>query len=114
MSDRHEAFLADVFVGRITRGSGNQWSNQMDVRNNPVTQHHPFAVDGKSTYAKSISVTLEMVDKATEQAQELAPAIGLRWYPDETLRNPIDWVAIPADEFERLLADARAWRESGL
>lgn len=106
MSDAHEAFLATVIDGKIQPGSGNQFNGQMDVRNNPRV-FFPIAVDGKSTFGKTVSVTIAMVEKAREQALDLVPAIGLRWYADETLRHVEDWIAIPASDFAELLAHAR-------
>lgn len=106
MSRAHEAFLAELIDGRVCRGSGNQFNNQMDVRNQP---HVPFAValDGKSTMGKSITIDLDMIQKAYDQAHDLSAGFGLRWYHDETLRNTTDWVAIPAEEYEDLLSTAR-------
>lgn len=60
---------------------------------------------------KTVSVTLEMVEKTIEQSHDLIPAIGLRWYPDETGRNTIDWIAIPTEYFQGILADARSCYE---
>lgn len=106
MSDAHEEFLADVIGGRVCRGSGNQFNNQMDVRNNPVGAF-PLALDGKSTMGKSITIDLDMIQKAYDQAHDLDAGFGLRWYHDETLRRTTDWVAIPADVFGSLLNAAR-------
>lgn len=109
MSDKHEEFLAELIDGRRMPGSGNQFNGQMDVRNDGYRQHHPFAADGKSTFGKSISLTLDMLLKAREQAHSEFPMIALRWYEDETLRETDDWIAIEAESFARLLADARAY-----
>lgn len=106
MSDAHEKFLADVIDGRVCAGSGNQFNNQMDVRNHPSAQF-PFAIDGKSTMSRSITIDLDMVQKAYDQAHDLMAGIGLRWYHDETLKHTTDWVAIPADEYRALLQAAR-------
>lgn len=107
MSDKHEQFLAEVIQGRICRGSGNQFNNQMDVRNDGRLCSFALAVDGKSTFGKSITIDLDMIQKAYDQAHDLDAAIGLRWYHDETLRNTTDWVAVPAEFLQGLLAVAR-------
>jgi hypothetical protein len=106
MAQAHERYLAQVIGGRVCRGSGNQFNNQMDVRNQPDL---PFAIalDGKSTMGASITITLDMIQKAYDQAHELDAGFGLRWYHDETMRNATDWVAVPADVFERMLGMAR-------
>jgi|SRR5580765_5121685 len=106
MSDQHEDYLAGVIEGRKQPGSGNQFNGQMDVRNDPYDSY-ALAVDGKSTMGKSISITQDMIVKAMEQAHLCEPAIGLRWYLDETGRKTLDWVAVPAEFLRSLLAEAR-------
>lgn len=110
MSDAHEDFLAILIDGRRTPGSGNQFNNQMDVRNDARRQHHAFAADGKATLSRSMSVTCAMLTKAREQAHNEAPMIALRWYADETLRKTDDWIMIEAEHFAMLLHDAREYR----
>lgn len=103
MSDKHERFLQKLFGGRITPGSGNGFANQMDVRNDreePV----PLAIDGKSTFGKSVGVTLEMWEKAVEQAGDLTPVLALRWYvKDNTLTSKRDLVVIDANDFAEMI-----------
>lgn len=103
MSDAHELFLQKLFGGRITPGSGNGFANQMDVRNDrqePV----PLAIDGKSTFKKSITVTREMWEKAVEQAGDLTPVIALRWYAkDFTLNSVRDLVVLDAHDFAEMI-----------
>ena len=113
MSDAHEEFLAELIDGRRTPGSGNQFNNQMDVRNDHRRQTHAFGLDGKSTFAESITIKRTDIEKAREQSHDLAPGLALRWYPDWSLRNPDDWILVQANDFEDLLADARAYREGG-
>lgn len=84
MGDAHELFLASLFKGRQSRGSGNQWRDPIDGRNNRMTEQFAFAWDGKSTLAKSISVSRAMWEKAKEQAGGERPMLGLRFY--ETAR----------------------------
>lgn len=112
MSRAHEKHLADVIEGRVCAGSGNRFNNQMDVRNDALRDQFPLAVDGKSTFGKSITIDLDMVQKAYDQAHDLDAAIGLRWYHDETLRNTTDWIAIPTEYFQRLLFEARYGRDA--
>jgi hypothetical protein len=111
MSDSHEKFLAELIHGRRMRGSGNQFNGQMDVRNDARRGHHALALDGKCTFGKSLTLTLADLAKAKEQAHAEIPGFGLRWYPDETLRNPTDLIAIWAADFAVILDDARVYRE---
>lgn len=107
MADRHEAFLASAIDGRRCPGSGNQSANQLDVRNDPRRQRYAFGLDGKSTMSRSITVTLDMWEKACMQAHDLRPGFGLRWYHDERLRDSTDLIVVSAHDFESLLAEAR-------
>lgn len=101
MSDVHEKFLAKLFGGRMSRGSGNQWREPADGRHN----HHDayaFAWDGKSTQGTSISITRAMVDKIVEQAGGERPMIGLRWYDNHALDVAYDWVAVRAEDLSEM------------
>lgn len=108
MGRRHEVFLAgEVFGGTKTRASGSVWHDPLDGAN-----HHddPFAFrwDGKSTKAKQIAVTLDMLAKLREQAGSERPALGLRWYGTEDLSKVLeDWVAFTAMDASELLAVSR-------
>lgn len=107
----HEVFLADLFGGVKTRGSGSQWFDQGDVRND---HDLPFAfcVDGKSTRGKQVAVTLDMLAKIRAQAQGERPALGLRWYANDNLDKVTeDGVYLWAEDFRELLAAARQWAE---
>lgn len=107
MGDRHEKHLAEVFGGRQTKSSGNQWNDQGDVRN---VHDEPFAfcVDGKSTKSKQIAITEEILDKIIEQSQGDRPAIGLRWYGNEKLTAvKHDWAAMKTTDVSELLEAAR-------
>jgi hypothetical protein len=107
MSDKHERFLQELFGGRITPGSGNGFANQMDVRNNREDPL-PLAIDGKSTFGKSIGVTEEMWDKAVEQAGDLTPMLALRWYAkDNTLKPKRDLVVLDANDFAEMVDTLR-------
>jgi len=107
MSDKHEAFLQQLFGGRITPGSGSSFANQMDVRNDR-TDPLPLAIDGKSTFGKSVGVTLEMWEKAVEQAGDLTPMLALRWYAkDNTLTPQRDLVVLDAHDFATMVETLR-------
>lgn len=108
MSDRHEEDLAVLFEGRMTKGSGNQWRDQMDGKQGRESGAYVFAWDGKSTLGKSIGVTREMWAKAREQttAWEI-PILPLRWYGDERCTKvDLDLVVIEARTLADLQRDA--------
>ena len=107
MGDAHEAFLVDLLGGRQTRGSGNQWHNPMDGRQNRLTVPYAFAWDGKSTLGKSIGVSLSMWDKAVEQAGGERPMLGLRWYANERLDVVRDLLVVDPYDMSEILAAAR-------
>jgi hypothetical protein len=86
MGEKHEEDIAEALGGRKTRGSGNQWRDQMDGRNNRYEQEFAWAWDCKSTLGKSITIPWEMIEKAIEQAGPERPTIPLRFYKDERLR----------------------------
>lgn len=112
LSDKHEVYLAELLGGRRTRGSGNQFVDQMDGKNDRHEQSHALAWDGKATQGKSVGVTREMWSKAVEQSHGLVPAIALRFYgPGYGLAPELDLIAVEANDFAAILADARAYRE---
>ena len=114
MSDAHEIFLAELFDGRRSAGSGNQAKDQMDGRNRRYEQPHALAWDGKSTYHGSASVSREMWRKAVEQSHGETPMIALRFYNSmvgNRLVSERDLVVLDAHDFAEILADARRWRE---
>jgi hypothetical protein len=102
MGDRHEEHVAEVMGGRKTRGSGNQFNNPMDGRNDRYAEPVAFAWDAKSSLSKSISVTQEMWAKAVEQAHGERPMLGIRFYFDERLQNFIDLALISLDDLAEL------------
>lgn len=112
MSDAHEMFLARLYDGRRTPGSGNQPNNQMDGRNRRYDQAFPFAWDGKSTFNKSIGVSGEMWEKAVLQAGAELPMLALRWYLDRQLHVSRDLVVVDAHDFAEVLAAARRWEDA--
>lgn len=111
MSDQHEDFLAQMLGGRKSRGSGNQFNDQMDGRNSAGTPYR-LAWDGKSTLGQSIGVTLDMWAKAAEQAGGEIPMLALRWYTNERLTAVgADLVALSIHDFVDILNAARRWHE---
>lgn len=113
MSDAHEAHLSEVLGGRLTPGSGNQAANPMDARQSRYTTSVAFAVDGKSTLAKSISVTRSLLNKAKEQAHGERPLVALRFYDDERLRGYEDWWLMREDDVLELIERSERLAELG-
>lgn len=102
MGDHHEEWLAQFLGGVKSRGSGNQWRGPMDGRHNRYLTQLAFAWDGKSTLAKSISISREMLCKAREQADGERPMIAIRFYDNERLTSYDDWFLITADDFREI------------
>lgn len=108
MADAHEQDIAEWIGGVQHKGSGNQWSRQMDVSNGEKLVPFPLAADGKATLGKSISVTRDMWLKAVAQTFNKIPTIWLRFYKDESLREvSTDLVVIERREFLEILEAAR-------
>lgn len=103
MAEDHERYLADVLRGRKTRGSGNQFANPCDGRQNRYETGMAFAWDGKSTLGKSISVSRAMWDKLEEQAHGERPLLPLRFYNTERLSVGLDLVVLDLDDFIELV-----------
>lgn len=113
LSDKHEAWLAELLDGRLTLGSGSTFVDQMDGKNDRHTQHYALAWDGKATQSRSVGVSREMWAKAVEQSHGLTPALALRFYgPGYGLTPELDLIAVEANDFAALLADARAYRNT--
>lgn len=111
MGDAHEEFLAELFGGRMSRGSGNQWRNPMDGRHNRFTEPFAFAWDGKSTLGLGVSVTRAMWTKAVEQAEGERPMLGLRFYENGELEVSHDLVVMTAHDAAELREAALKWAE---
>lgn len=110
MGDSHENFLAKLFGGRKSRGSGNQWREPADGRH----KHHDpyaFAWDGKSTQGASMSITRAMIDKIIEQAGGERPMIGIRFYDNYALDVAYDWVAVRAEDLSEMREELLELRE---
>lgn len=112
MGDLHEQHLAETLGMRQTAGSGNQWRDPIDARHNRLDSEYAFAVDGKSTLAKSISITRAMWEKAVEQAGGERPMLGLRFYDDGARKVHADLAACDLLDFAELLEAARLWEKA--
>lgn len=109
MGELHEEHLAEINGGRKSRSSGNQWHDAGDGRNHRDDPFN-FCWDGKSTLAKSLTVTLDMIAKIREQAGGERPQIGLRWYGSGDLSQVTeDWIAVPDVDFEEMKIAATAY-----
>lgn len=111
MGRLHEVHTAEILGGHKTGSSGNQWDDQLDGGHE---HDEPFAFrwDGKSTKGKSITITIEMIEKVTEQAQGERPAMPLRWYGNEKLTSVLhDWIAVKDVDFSEILEAARNWAQ---
>jgi hypothetical protein len=107
MGDAHERFLAKLFGGRQTRGSGNQWKDPADGRND----HHEsyaFAWDGKSTLSSSISISRMMWAKIVEQAHGERPMLAVRFYDNSALDVGYDLAIVRADDLAEMRAELLA------
>jgi hypothetical protein len=102
MGDQHEDWLSVVLHGRKSRGSGNQWRDPMDGRRSRYRSLFAWAWDGKSTLAKSITISRAMLTKAVEQAGGERPMIAVRFYDNERLTSYEDWFLVRADDFLEL------------
>ncbi|MEU9405658.1 hypothetical protein AB0E08_08125 [Streptomyces sp. NPDC048281] len=112
MGDTHEAHLAEVLGMRRTRGSGNQWRDQMDAKHDRTECTFAFAVDGKSTLAKSISITRAMWEKAGEQASGELPMLALRFYNNASLEVHADLAVCDLLDFAEMREAAEAWHQA--
>lgn len=108
MSERHEAHLAEVLGGRMTRGSGSTWHDKADGKHRLDSgRTYTFAWDGKSTLGRSVGVTVEMWEKIVEDADPHIPMIPLRWYGDTRLtRVRLDLAVLELGTLAELLEDA--------
>lgn len=107
MGEAHEAHIQSVFGGRRTRGSGNQWRDQTDVRMDHREEAVAFAFDGKSTRAKSSTITRADLDKLVQQSAELRPCLAVRFYEDDRLKLAEDWYLVAEDDLLELIERSR-------
>ncbi|PPS89525.1 hypothetical protein [Streptomyces sp. MH60] len=112
MGDAHEAYVASVLGQRQTRGSGNQWRDQMDSKHDRTECVFAFANDGKSTLGKSVSITRAMWAKAVEQAGGERPMLTLRFYADASLKVDTDLAACDLLDFAEMREDAERWHKA--
>jgi len=103
MSRRQEETLAKVTGGRKTKGSGSQWTDQTDVRDNRLDVEFAFATECKSTGGQSIAVDRKMLAKVIEQAGGERPALALRIYANDRYDVLYDWVAVPLADFAEMV-----------
>lgn len=104
MADLHERVLAEWFGGRQTRGSGNQFNNPMDGRQDRYRKLFAFAWDGKSTRGQSIGVGRRMWNKVVDQAGGERPMLALRFYDTDSLTVGLDLAVISMDDFREMEA----------
>jgi hypothetical protein len=110
MGQLHEEHLAGMLGGRVTKGSGSQWSDPNDTRANHMADPFAFSAQAKSTLGNSISLTREIIAKAVEEAGGERPALGLRFYANERLDHlgpDDDWVAFRTADASEILDAAR-------
>ncbi|THA72457.1 hypothetical protein E6R60_26355 [Streptomyces sp. A0642] len=113
MGDAHEKHVAEKLNMRQPRGSGNQWRDPMDGRHNRLDTEWAFANDGKSTLKKSIGVSLDMWNKAVEQAGGERPLLTLRFYKDQRLTGVhADLAALDLDDFAEMRDAALRWEQA--
>lgn len=102
MGDKHEDSVNALLDGYASRGSGNQWHNQLDGKMTRVV-HYPYGWDCKSTMGKSIGVSRKMWQKAVEQAGGVSPVIPLRFYDNERLDVGLDLAVVNLHDLAQLL-----------
>lgn len=108
MSKRHEVFLAALFRGRKTKGSGNQWTDQLDGKQPRGSGELVFAWDGKSTLGKTLSIGLGMWAKALDQTRPWeTPMLALRFYTTDRLdKVALDLAVVQVDVLASLQQEA--------
>lgn len=111
MSDAQEEHIAEVFGVRRTRGSGNQFRDQMDDRGHRMDEAVALAFDGKSTLGDSISIKKADLDKADEQAYGEAPVMAYRFYDDWTLKRFQDRYLVTENTLLELVQRSRRLSE---
>lgn len=104
MSRLHEEHIAEAWGGEVQRGSGNQWNNPGDVRENHVTTPVAVCADGKATAGASIAIARADLRKLAEQAGAEIPVLPVRFYDDERLQDYADYVLLREE-------DGLRWRE---
>ena len=106
MGAAHERDLAVLLGGRQTRGSGNQFADQMDGRHDPYDDL-ALAWDCKSTRSNSVGVSKRMWEKALEQAHGARPILPIRFYGSDRLDIELDLVVASLNDFVEILDRAR-------
>lgn len=103
MAEKHENDLQRWLQGRKARGSGNQFNNPADGRQDRYRIRFAFAWDCKSTLRKSISVSKTMWEKLDQQAGGERPLLPLRFYSTESLHSDLDLAVIRMDDLRELV-----------
>lgn len=111
MSQAHEKDIAKWFGGSVSPGSGNQWHSPGDGRTSRWQRLVSWAWDCKATRANSISITREMLDKITDQAQGEWPMVPIRFYGDDRLTVFEDWTVVRIDDLLEMRALAEGTEE---
>lgn len=103
MSALHEEYIAKLFGGQQHPGSGNQDRNQGDGRRSGHCFGIGWVWDCKATVGKSISISLDQIEKITEQAGMDKPLIPIRIYENDRLTHCVDLVAMRPDDLREIL-----------
>jgi hypothetical protein len=105
MSDLHETHVAGMMGGRVARGSGCTFRDQLDGRQNPMRWIR-FAWDAKCTLGKGVTITRAIWDKVVEQAHGDRPMLAQRWYRSEQLTVALDLATVELADLSELCAEA--------
>lgn len=106
MGEAHDRACAELLGGRKTRSSGNQFNDQLDGKHDDG--EFRFAWDGKSTFGKSLTVSLRSWDKIVEQAHGMRPLMPLRFYTDWRLTVGLDLVVCDMNDLCEMIERLRA------
>jgi hypothetical protein len=112
MAENHEKHLSEVYEGRRTRGSGNQFNAKADVRQSRYTEDFAVAVDGKATLGASTSVSRATWDKLVDDAGGEKPVLALRFFDTDRLDVALDLAVVSEDDLLELLHWARIGKEA--
>jgi hypothetical protein len=96
MGKEHEQFVAKLLGGDRNPGSGNQWHSQGDGHS------VGWGWDCKSSLANSMSISLDTLDKLSEQVYPRRPLLPVRFYGNERLTSFRDYIMVGIDDFQML------------
>lgn len=103
---KHEEFLADLYAGRRTKGSGNQFNSQTDVRQSRYEVPFAYAMEAKATEHASHAVSDRIWAKLVDQAHGENPLYAVRL---NALAIPLDLIIITPHHHLELIE----WAEQG-